>query len=209
VDRHPGADGPAHRAAEPDHPGLCGIDQPPLHAARRAVEPTIDSLPDELELKEQALPNAADWETASAARVQPVRPDAGQTLNAANVGKLVDEVKKAADASARRWPDWSRRCATVRRATRAGITGARQQSAESAQALLASLAQAAEGDVVTTLATATLQTSEAAVSRTLGQAQACADALTSGNWQLFDVVRDLGTTDATRRCCIMSRLARR
>ena len=28
------------------------------------------------------------------------------------------------------------------------------------------------------------------MSRTLGQAQACADALTNGNWQLFDVVRD-------------------
>jgi hypothetical protein len=37
------------------------------------------------------------------------------------------------------------------------------------------------------------------VAARLGQAQACADALTNGAWQLFDVVRDLGTIDATRR----------
>ena len=49
------------------------------------------------------------------------------------------------------------------------------------------LTQAAEGDVVTSLATATLNTSEAAVSRTLGQAQACADALTNGQ-QVQDVL---------------------
>jgi len=154
-------------------------------------EPTIDSLPDELELKEQALPNTADWETALLRASSLFGLTLGQTLNAANVGKLVDEVRqKAADkreAVARlvsQVRDRSARYAP-------GITGARQQSAESAQALLASLAQAAEGDVVTTLANASLQTSEAAVSRSLGQAQVCADALGSGNWQLFDVVRDL------------------
>jgi hypothetical protein len=50
--------------------------------------------------------------------------------------------------------------------------------------------KAAEGDVVTSLANARLQTSEAAVSRTWASA-GCADALGNGNWQLFDVVRDL------------------
>ncbi len=33
LDRYPGADGPANRAAEPDHPGVRRFDQPPLHAA--------------------------------------------------------------------------------------------------------------------------------------------------------------------------------
>jgi hypothetical protein len=54
--------------------------------------------------------------------------------------------------------------------------------------------------VVTTLANASLQTSEAAVSRSLGQAQVCADALGSGNWQLFDVVRDLVDHRRDARC---------
>jgi hypothetical protein len=169
-------------------------------------EPTIDSLPDELELKEQALPNTADWETALLRASSLFGLTLGQTLNAANVGKLVDEVRQNAadkkEAVARlvsQVRDRSARYAP-------GITGARQQSAESAQALLASLAQAAEGDVVTTLANASLQTSEAAVSRSLGQAQVCADALGSGNWQLFDVVRDLVDHRRDAALLIMSRL---
>jgi hypothetical protein len=59
---------------------------------------------------------------------------------------------------------------------------------------------------VSSLAAATLNTSEAAVSRTLGQAQACADALTNGNWQLFDVVRDLGDRRREAAAAIMTRL---
>jgi hypothetical protein len=44
------------------------------------------------------------------------------------------------------------------------------------------------------------------VSRTLGQAQACADALTNGNWQLFDVVRDLKDHRRDAATAIMNRL---
>ena len=169
-------------------------------------EPTIDSLPDELELKEQALPNTADWETALLRASRLFGLTLGQTLNAANVGKLVDEVRQQAadkrEAVARLMSQVRDRSARYA----PGISGARQQSAESAQALLASLAQAAEGDVVTTLANASLQTSEAAVSRSLGQAQVCADALGSGNWQLFDVVRDLVDHRRDAALLIMSRL---
>jgi hypothetical protein len=169
-------------------------------------EPTIDSLPDELELKEQALPNTADWEAALVRASSLFGLTLSQTLNAANVGKLVDEVRQNAankrDAVARlvsQVRDRSARYAP-------GITGARQQSAESAQALLASLAQAAEGDLVTLLANASLQTSEAAVSRSLGQAQVGADTLGSASWQLFDVVRDLTDNRRDAALLIMTRL---
>jgi hypothetical protein len=169
-------------------------------------EPTIDSVLDELELKEQALPNSADWETALLRASTLFGLTLGQTLNATNVGNLVDEVRqKAAD---KREPV-GRLVSQVRdRSVRYApdIKGARQQSAESAQALLASLAQAAESDVVSTLANASLQTSEAAVSRSLGQAQVCADALSSGNWQLFDVVRDLADHRRDAALLIMSHL---
>jgi hypothetical protein len=169
-------------------------------------EPTIDSLPDELELKEQVLPNTADWDTALQRASSLFGLTLGQTLNAANVGKLVDEVRQK--AKDKREPV-GRLVTQVRdRSARyvAGTDGARQQSAESAQALLASLTQAAEGELVTTLANASLQTSEAAVSRSLGQAQVCADALGSGNWQLFDAVRNLVDHRCDAALLIMNRL---
>jgi hypothetical protein len=170
-------------------------------------EPTVDNLPDGLELKEQALPDATDWQAALRRASSLFGLTLAQTLNAANVGRLVDEVKQATNG---RREAVGRLVVQVRDRTSryaAGVAGARQRSAESAQALLARLSQAAEGDVVTALATATLQTSEAAVSRTLGQAQTCADALAGGNWQLFDVVRDLGDHRRDAAADIMRRLA--
>ena len=169
-------------------------------------EPTIDSTPDELELKEQSLPNTADWEAALLRASSLFGLTLGQTLNAANVGKLVDEVLQKAEGKRESIAQLVTQVRDRSARYAPGVTGARQQSAESAQALLASLAQAAEGDVVATLANASLQTSEAAVSRSLGQAQVCIDALGSGNWQLFDVVRDLDGHRRDAAQLIMSRL---
>lgn len=169
-------------------------------------EPTIDSLPDELELKEQPLPNNADWENGLRLASSLFGLTLGQTLNAANVGKLVDEVQKKA---AEKRDSVSRLVSQVRdRAGRyaANIENARLQSAESAQSLLASIEHAAEIDVVATLANANLQTSEAAVGRSLGQSQACVDALESGNWQLFDVIGGMADHRRTAGQLIMSRL---
>lgn len=169
-------------------------------------EPTTDSLPDELELKEQALPDATEWQTALHRASSLFGLTLGQTLNAGNVGKLVDEVRlKSTDKR----EAVGRLVAQVRdRSARyaPGVMGSRQQSAESARSLLAALAQATEGDVVGTLAAASLHTSEAAVGRTLGQAQICADALDSGNWELFDTLRDLGDHRRDAALSIMHRL---
>jgi hypothetical protein len=171
------------------------------------IEPTVDNLPDELELREQALPDAVDWQTALQRASSLFGLTVPQTLNAANVGKFVDEVKQAAGGKRE---SVGRLVAQLRdRASRYGAPtdSVRQQSAESAQALLAAVTQASESAVVSALASATLQTSEAAVSRTLGQAQVCADALTQGNWQLFDVIRDLGDHRRDAAAGIMSRLS--
>jgi hypothetical protein len=170
-------------------------------------EPSIDSLPDELELREQALPDAGHWQTAVQRASSLFGLTPAQVLNAANVGRLVDEVRQAAtlkrDATARlvaQVRDRSSRYAP-------GVTGARQQTAESAQALLASLTQATEGDVVAALASATLQTSDAAVGRTLGQAQACADTLANTRWDMFDAMRDLQDHRRDAAASVLSRLS--
>lgn len=171
-------------------------------------EPTVDSLPDELELREQSLPNAGDWGTALQRASSLFGLTLGQTLNAANVGKLVDEVKQKA---AEKRDAVTRLVVQVRdRAGRyaAGATGARQQTAESAQALLAVVASAAESELVSALASADLQTSEAAVGRALGQAKLCADALEAGSyWQLFDVVLKLNDSRSEAAQVIGRRLA--
>jgi len=165
------------------------------------------TLPDDLELKEQSLPSEADWQTALQRASSLFGLTLAQSRNAANVGRLVNDVQQAASGKREAI---GRLAAQVRdRAARyaSETSGARQQSAESAQALIASLVQAAEGTVVATLASASLHTSEAAVGRTLGQAAPNADALTAGNWQLFDAVRSLADYRRDAALSIMSRLS--
>lgn len=169
-------------------------------------EPSIDTLPDELELREQALPNADHWRSAvqKASALFGLTP--AQVLNAANVGRLVDDVKLAAT---QRRDDVARLVAHVRdRSARyaPGVLGARQQTAESAQALLASLTQATETELVEALATASLQTSDAAVGRALGQAQACAGALGGANWEMFDAMREVKDHRQAAAVAVISRL---
>ncbi len=162
------------------------------------VEPTIDQMADELELREQSLPSVDDWQEALQRAASLFGLTLGQTLNAANVSKLVSEVRqKVADkreAIARLVAQLRDRVGRYA----ASATGTRQQTAESAQALLAALTTAADADVVAVLARAELHTSEAAVGRTLGQAKPCADALETGShWPLFDAVLRLQDTRAT------------
>ena len=171
-------------------------------------EPSVDSMPDELELKEQSLPNAGDWQLALQRASGLFGLTLGQTLNAANVGKLVDEVKQKVGE---RRDAVTRLVVQVRdRAARyaTGAMGARQQTAESAQSLLAAVASATDSELIAALAGADLQTSEAAVGRALGQARACSDALESGSyWQLFDVVLKLSDHRSDAAQAIGRRLA--
>jgi hypothetical protein len=172
-----------------------------------AVEAGVDHLSDDLELREQALPDAGHWATALRRAGGLFGLTLGQTLNAANVGRFVDEVRQAAAA---RRDVVGRLVAAVRdRSARyaAGRLGDRLQTAESAQALLATLVQAGERELVGTLATAEVLTSEAAVGRTLGQAQACVDVLGSTRWQVFDVIRDLDDARREPAAGLLQRVA--
>jgi hypothetical protein len=169
------------------------------------VEPTIDSLSDELELREQALPDAAYWETAVKRAASLFGLTVSQTLNASNVGRLVDEVRREAGAKREAV---GKLVATVRdRATRYGASMAgRVRTSESAQALLATLQAASDAELVQALASASIETSEAAVGRSMAQAQLVAQALNNANVSIFDSMRNLQDHRKTAAASILSRL---
>jgi arginine repressor len=169
------------------------------------IEPTIDSLADELELKEQTLPDAVHWEVAVKRAASLFGLTVPQTLNAGNVGRLVDDVRLA--ATGKREAVTKLVVATRDRANRYGAsTTGRVRSAESAQALLATIQAASDADLVKSLANATIETSEAAVSRSMGQAQSVADALNVARWDIFDAVKDLTDHRQTAAASILQRL---
>ena len=169
------------------------------------VEPTIDSLADELELREQSLPDASHWTTAVQRAASLFGLTVPQTLNAGNVGRLVDDVRR--EATGKR-DAVSKLVVAVRdRATRYGAsTTGRVRTSESAQALLATLQAATDADLVQAFASASIETSDAAVGRSMGQAQNVADALNNANWTIFDAMGDLQDHRHAAAASILSRL---
>lgn len=154
-------------------------------------EPEIDRLPDEIELREQMLPSAADWQKAVERAARVFGLVIPESLNAANVGSLVVKVKEKVAQQREAVSGVVK--AVVDRAARyaPGPAGDRQRTAESAQALLAALAAANEQTLVTTLAEANIETTEAAAGKAIAQAQHVVDALSHARWELFDAVRGL------------------
>ncbi|MDI1269467.1 MAG: phage resistance protein [Polaromonas sp.] len=169
------------------------------------VEPTVDNLADELELREQSLPPTDEWSKAVNRAASLFGLTVPQTLNAGNVGRLVDDVRREAGGKREAV---GKLVVTLRdRATRYGAsTAGRVRTSESAQALLATLQAATDAELVQALAGASIETSEAAVSRCMGQAQTVADALNSTKWNIFDAMRDLQDHRQTAAASILTRL---
>ncbi|MBK5913951.1 phage resistance protein [Rhodocyclus purpureus] len=155
------------------------------------MDPGVEQLADELELREQSLPEAADWERAVERAGLLFGLTLPQTLNAASVAQLVSQVREAAKGKRAKAGDLVARVRDRVERYAAGMLGPRQRSAESAQALLAALAQADDRELVRVLASMVLETSESAVGRTLGQLEATLALLDRANWQLFDALGDL------------------
>ncbi len=167
----------------------------------------VDRLPDEAELREQVLPVEAEWRLAVQRASSVFGLVVPQTLTAANVGKLVADVKRSV---AERRAMVLRLAPAIRdRAARYAPddTGARQRTADAALALMSALHAADDGAVVSTLAQATLETSDVAVGTSIAQADATVNALGAANWPLFDGLRQLGDQREARARAILGALA--
>ena len=88
-----------------------------------------------------------------------------------------------------------------------GTDTPRLKTAQSAQALLASLTNADPGAVVGVLAKATVETSDAAMFQTLGKAKTLDEAIRTASWQLFEATASLSDHRKAAAQVIMNRIA--
>lgn len=172
-----------------------------------AVEPTLEKLPNELELREEALPDEREWkeavERAGAILGVPVLP----LRNASNVARLVEETQRIAgeyQASLGRY------AAVVKeRLERLGLEPAgtaRLRTANATHALLASLAGARREGVVRALAQADVATTAAAMGVALKQAGALLGALERTRWELLQADSELPEPFAARAAAVRERV---
>lgn len=171
------------------------------------IRPTLDSLDNELELREQALPPEEDWRLAvqrASSLFGLVPPD---LRNATNVAKLSAQIAERAaelrpklDALVR---DLGHRLAAL------GIDDTdanRMTTARSAQAMLAAIGAATSEKVITALAGAELRTTETDVAKTLTSAGEVGPALRDSSWKVFETLRQLADHRQAAAASILDRI---
>ncbi len=157
------------------------------------VDPQLENLDDEMELREQRLPSEATWSEAVKRAGAILGVAASPLLNAQNVSKLVDEAARVAK-DCRGELDRLR----SQLQSRLGVFGVqvadadRLKTVEASSALLVEI-QASEGDaIIDALAKASIATSETAMGQVLKGARQMADALQNAEWTIFEKIGSLG-----------------
>ena len=169
------------------------------------ARPSLDSIPDELELRQQAMPSAEIWKQAvhRAGLLFGVAADA--TLSPANVARFAEDVL----ARARGFQPGLEAYVTAlsgQAAIFAGPEGERLQTARRATTLVSALVGAASGEIADVLAKSPADGGDGAIMRLLGRAEKLAEALGRVPWALFDGLRALGDSRKEDAAAILARL---
>lgn len=171
------------------------------------LRPTLESLDDDLELREQSLPPESEWKESvrRAGLLFGLTPP--EVRNAGNAARLVTQVtekaallRPAADALA---VDLERRLVAF------GIeleSSNRLTTAKAARSLLATVAGATAERVVASFAGAALRTSDTAVARAMATAADTGAALRDSSWEVFETLRRLTDHRSTAAHALLVRV---
>jgi hypothetical protein len=158
----------------------------------RPMEPQLERLDDELEVREQALPSEETWKAATQRIAAIFGLTTSPLLNAANVAKLVADVEAEAE---RCRPSVERLCRSLRQRLQIlGVemsTAPRLQTALAALTFLSALMEANKDAVVEVIVVATIATSEVAMGESIKKAAELTDALDRTHWPLFETIRQM------------------
>ena len=154
-----------------------------------AYTASIDQMPDDLELREQTLPEAGDWDVACRRAASLLGSTIPTSRNAGNVARLVEDVqakgREVRDAIGSLVRTLNEKSALFP----AAGDNQRLQTARSAMALLAGVLSAEGAAVVTAFARARVETSEAAMRQTLAKARELDEAARNANWEIFEAMK--------------------
>ncbi|AMV19858.1 phage resistance protein [Planctomyces sp. SH-PL14] len=153
---------------------------------------TLQSLPDECELRSVDLPEEASWEGALARAGNLFGSGVSRLRNAANVGRLNGELQQQARGGR---PSCVKYLQQLReRLPKFGLTlqeTDRGRTATATLALIEQLIAAEDGHVVDVLAMATIDTSESAMAECFKRAGELEGNLDTFGWALIEAVRGL------------------
>ena len=156
------------------------------------ARPTLDSLDDDLELREQTLPPEAEWREAvrRAGALFGLTP--AEVRNAGNVAKLTEALTEKVGE---RRPHVEALVRELERKLQAyGVetaTANRLITVRAALAMLTGVAAAPSTGMIAAFAAATIQTSDTAMGQAIAKAKDLEEALRDSAWSVFDILRTL------------------
>jgi len=156
------------------------------------VQPTLESLADDLELREQKLPSQSDWEKARDRAAAIFGIATSPLLNASNVSKLIADIRTEIIS---RKETCGLLMVKLKQLTpqlaEPGVTPSRVKTAGAVQSLVNSLAQADENAFFAALIGADVSSSEQAMGASFKKAADLVEALSRVKWELLEAVRKL------------------
>lgn len=169
-----------------------------------AVKGDLGQLPDDVELREQTLPEPAVWSAAQerAAKIFGLTPPASY-LSAVNAAQLREELAKTAQAL--RGPVSDLAGALRRWMTTFGVdpAAARMRTSEALQTLVEEIATAPADRLLETLAAGTIATSAEAMARAKSQSREVAGALADNSLELLASLRQIDDARRERAAAIL------
>lgn len=168
-------------------------------------EPTLQSLPDDCELRTVHLPKPDQWDTAVKRAGSVFGVASNRRLSAGNVNMLSADLKKKADQV-------RRACETYRQKLHERMTCMeltpestdRMKTALASQKIVGLVSAAEPANVIGLLARANVATSEAAMGECVGKAAELEGNLETAGWEIFEAI---GKLDDERKATAVEILA--
>jgi hypothetical protein len=154
--------------------------------------PSLDDLPDELELREQTLPDVKDWQEAVTRAADIFGHAISKLLNASNLATLTSKVSESITefkADCDSLPDHVQLRLKILGVGEPDVAKAdRTRTAKATKALLTACEGKEPTALVGTIAHAKLETNSTAMGRSVKSAKAVLECLRSTRWDLFSAV---------------------
>lgn len=154
------------------------------------VDVTIKDLPNECELRDQKLPNEAQWQRAVQLTDRIFKFNLSSLLKPSNVTDLETKVKDKAIAALPACQQYAQSLRDRLNQLNLAMASDRLKTALATLTLLEQMA-AKSGDIVSILATAEIATTESAMADCLAKAATLHSALESESWDIFESIGTL------------------
>lgn len=153
---------------------------------------SVDNLTDDLELREQALPPQSDWEVATKRAATIFGVTSSPLISAGNVASLIAAVKTRAFEAKGACDSLSEKLQQLLPSlSNDGLATPRYRTAVAAKALVDTIKQASDGQIISALVNAEVASSESAMGTSVSKAAVVVEALTQVNWELLEAVKNL------------------